>query len=126
MLPWLQEQIKRDKHSVEHLADCSKCMERLDVRTRQTLACGWEQAAQPSFAWRHIGYSGPTPTVCPGYSCGLPQVAEAARAFVHWERGTLRDRFSTDTLPEPFLDALEILQVESNAVQSWMWEQRRE
>ncbi len=33
------------------------------------------------------GYSGPEPTVCPGYTTSLPEVIETAILRRHWEKG---------------------------------------
>jgi hypothetical protein len=119
MLPWLQEQSKREPASVEHLQDCGPCKQRYPSEVRRDMGCAYEPDQERTFMWRHIGDSGPKPTTCAGYTTKLPMVREVAASYIHWEKGTLEQRFRGHELPEPLLDALEILHVNVSEVQSW-------
>ena len=59
-----------------------------------------------------------TPTVCPGYTTRLPEVIEAARARLHWSKGSL-DHFVRGYATEQLVIAIEIGESTSNEVQSW-------
>lgn len=83
----------------------------LGKETRQAMGCGWEpkdpkipvQPWSPSSlagndTWRCISKDTPEPTVCPGFSCSLPETIEIARAHTHWATGGgLRDYCDTPT-----------------------------
>ena len=87
-------------------------MANLSSEKRQELGCGFEplpteilrpfcQPASPR------GYSGPAPTVCPGYSTSLPEVLEIARGHTHWKVGSLRD-YTGDRPSAAMMRGLEI------------------
>lgn len=59
---------------------------------RQGWACGYELPPAPNvpvMAWSGLGYSGPQPTICPGYTTSLPETIECARAWKWWSKGQL-------------------------------------
>ncbi len=120
MLPWLQEKMRREPSAVEYTQDCSACMKKYGADVRRELGCGFEHDRKGrSFVWNHEGNPGEPPTMCPGYTTKLPMVREVAASYIHWEKGTLEQRFRGHELPEPLLDALEILHGNVSEVQSW-------
>ena len=58
------------------------------------------------------------PSVCPGYTTQLPQVWEAIRGLKHWSKGSLRE-FCGGQPTDAMLMAIEIVDAEVNAQQSW-------
>jgi hypothetical protein len=85
---------------------------------RQTMRCGHEPPlpverdehgveryrGQTVEAWRGAN-------VCAGYACELPEVAEVARCFLQWEKGTLADFLDGRPPGHMLLEALGALQV---------------
>jgi hypothetical protein len=62
------------------------------IQVRQGWGCGYEPAAAdgaPVMPWSGLGYSGPPPTVCPGYTTSLPETLEIARAWRWWSKSQL-------------------------------------
>jgi len=92
-------------------------MDRLPANTRRLLACGYLPPHVLGHAWSGCGYDGSDPTVCPGYSTSLPEVAEANRAHFHWSKGNLvaLHREPSDAI----LRCVEILEGSRGAVTSW-------
>lgn len=57
---------------------------------RQGWGCGLELAPEPTvpvMPWSGLGYDGPAPTVCPGYTTSLAETIEIARAWKWWTKG---------------------------------------
>lgn len=102
-------------------------MESLSEEQRQLGACGFLPAPAERLrpfvqAWQGLGYSGPKPTVCPGYTTNLPETIEAARAH-YWKRD-LRS-FTEGEQPTPALVmAVEIYEGATGECQSWCMENR--
>lgn len=95
------------------MLDCANCLERVDEPLRREMGCGWLTRGddEPVMPWRHSDdRGGHTFTTCPGYTTEIPEVADIAHAYAHWEKGQLRD-----ALPEgqgasrALIDGLEIL-----------------
>jgi hypothetical protein len=108
LLPWFQEALRTEPDQHRDIADCSKCMETTDVHSRRALGCGWEPAldgAEPATLKSNVEV-----TVCPGYSCKLPEVVEVASAYAHWEKGTLSARLDGAEPTPQLLDGLVVLQ----------------
>lgn len=99
---------------------------------RQYMACGYEPALDPTrvrltiwnppaaTATGNVGYRGPNPTVCPGYTTRLPEVQETALLRLHWENGVLRDACGGETPTEETLSLIVVLQGAYNALQRWV------
>jgi hypothetical protein len=126
LLPWLQEAARSDADSVAHFTDCTRCLTMLSPSTRQAIGCGFLPPRDDARAWVHRG-ADPTaldglPEVCPGYACKLPEVVEASRARLHWEKGTLRERCGGEPT-DATLAALEELEVAAGHCQAWTVEQ---
>lgn len=115
LLPWLQERIRNDRDVVEYLIDCDKCRMSTTETIRQAMGCGWEPRSElvQIRPWQHQGYTGEPPTTCVGYTSKLPEVAEIARARLHWTKG------SHDGLTENVLRGIEILEGAVNESGSW-------
>jgi hypothetical protein len=98
-------------------------MKARDQQTRQLLGCGFEpppaehvrHLVQP---WNGLGYSGPKPTVCPGYSTHLPEVIEAARAWFHWNKGALNS-FARGVPSAALIDCIEYLDAAVEECKTW-------
>lgn len=90
------------------------------------MGCGYEPeppAGFPVKPWDHesrIEANEPPPTVCPGYTCGLPEVIEASHARLHWSKGALK-LYAKKPTPQ-LLSAITILEREINRVQDWAME----
>jgi len=59
---------------------------------RQGWGCGYEPPAPPNIPvmpWSGLGYKGPTPTACPGFTTTLPETIEIARAWRWWSKSQL-------------------------------------
>jgi len=110
---------------VAHLGDCTRCKELHDEPSRRAMACGWLPLDPDARGWVHEGQKPPPGVkfddwhpVCPGYSCGLPDVIEVSRLHAHWKHGALRD--ACDGQPtEAVLSSVLILDAQQNAVESW-------
>ena len=103
-------------------------MKSLDEEQRQLAGCGYlppprEQLRKFVQAWGGLGYSGPKPTVCPGYSTGLPETIEIARGRFHWNKGSLTD-FCGDKPTDAMLLGVEIVEGAINECQSWCMDNR--
>lgn len=89
---------------------------------RRALGCGYEPRRervhltmwQPPTSNGKVGYDGPEPTVCAGYTTSLPEVIETALARMHWLKGNVPLVHDSD-----LHDALVILDSAYNAVQHW-------
>ena len=93
---------------------------------RQTLGCGYLPQLPDATPWLHRGMDVErlegTPPACPGYVCKLPEISEAARARLHWEKGTLTERCGGEPT-EATLSALEELELAANACEAWRIEE---
>jgi hypothetical protein len=79
------------------------------------MACGYEPATERGIAWR--GASSLSPTVCPGYTCKLPEVIEVSRLRAHWKVGALG--LAADQPTPQLLDAILELDWSINEVEAW-------
>ncbi len=125
LLTWWQEAISRNL--LGDKSNCEACMKSLSEETRQLAKCGYappltDSRAKFAEAWSGLGYSGPKPTVCPGYSTSLPETIEIARARLHWSKGALTE-FGGKPSPALMM-GIEILEGASNECQSWCLENR--
>jgi len=69
-------------------------MQKTPLLNRQLAGCPYAAAPAPALLpmvspWCGLGYKGPKPTVCPGYTTQLPEVIEGARARLYWSKGEL-------------------------------------
>jgi hypothetical protein len=125
VLAWLHETQRRDPTSVRRYFDCDGCMQTSTREQRQSIGCGWEPPRPPELGppliWDHtarVSSAKDRTTVCPGYSCGLPEVVEASHAHLHWSKGHLRDL--TRTPPsKALLRGIEVLEIERGRVEDW-------
>lgn len=119
-LPWLQRQLRDDKNSVAHLADCGKCKQMTTTVIRQSMGCGYEPA-HPGIEprpWSHAGFSGEQPKACPGFTTKLPEVIEIARVRMHAKNGMARDFLGGDAT-ENVLRGIEILEGSDGEASCW-------
>jgi hypothetical protein len=86
-------------------------MQSLPETTRRQLACGHLPPSPSGKAWtpRYHVERGVTATVCPGYTCRLPEVQETVTAYVQWEQGTLTEYLNGEPPSRPLLEALATL-----------------
>jgi len=125
--------------------DCTSCKKTVPLDQRKHLRCGWikggvvrdEDDHEKVFGdWKkplmYRGVRGSTyggrlgPTTCPGYSCGLPQVIEVARAWGWEKRGSLAFQIEArEWLVTPaFLDLVDLFSSEQAESERWDFEQR--
>lgn len=91
-LPWFYEALRRSPDEMALLGDCSECKRTRPRAARVSMGCGYEPApasGTPVIVWTHEGWKHEPATICPGYSCRLPEVLEIARARLHWDKGQL-------------------------------------
>jgi hypothetical protein len=91
---------------------------------RQLVGCGYEPPAAkhlPIVAWAGLGYSGPRPTTCPGYTCNLPEVIEVARARIHWKNGAIA-AFVGGHPTDEMMIGIEVLEGSYNELERWCFE----
>lgn len=120
-LPWITWKRRESPGSVEHLFDCGRCQERYTPAQRQLMGCGWEPPIEGATTWwPRDGLDDEPPDTCIGYLIRLPEVSEAARAFVHWERGTLNERFGGLPPTTGLLDVLEALHNSGKELDSYI------
>jgi len=105
------------------MGKCETCMEQLTTETRQLMGCPLAPAPPPRAAglvkpWQGLGYAGPSPAVCPGYTVQLPEVIETARARLHWRMGELRS-FCGGAAPGALLERIEILEGAARELEEW-------
>lgn len=108
-------------HAVSHLMDCDKCQESYKPEERQMMGCGFEDPIEGATTWwPRDGLEDDPPDVCIGYLMRLPEVRETARAMIHWERGTLSERFMGAEISTALLDALEALHGSGRELEAWL------
>ncbi len=106
--------------------------------TRQQLGCGFAPLpAEHLMRFRRVpspcGYKGTArkledgrettePETCPGYTTGLPEVIEVARARFHWKQGGPRAIGIDDWQDHPLTIGIEILEGASNEAEHWRYE----
>ncbi len=100
-------------------------MEKRDVQSRQLDGCGYLPPPEKNLLpfvrpWQGLGYSGPEPTVCPGYSTNLPETQEIARAHMHWGKGALSQFLQGRPPSESMLIGIEILESELHKFEDWI------
>lgn len=121
-LPWFESAARDEAMSVAMFRNCEKCMRDYPRSQRQEMACGYEEPIAGALAWRHRGYAcdeETQPTTCPGYTTRLPEVIEAARAYVHWEKGELGSFVGRKPPHRHLLTLVEVVAGEANAVNAW-------
>jgi len=126
LFAWIQEANNRDL--LGPMAKCETCMESLEEEQRQLAKCGYappltDSRAPFAAAWGGLGYSGPKPTVCPGYSTSLPETIEILRARLHWSKGSLRE-FCGGKPTDALMVGIEIAEGAENERQTWCAENR--
>lgn len=103
-------------------------MKSLSEENRQLAKCGYlpqltGPRAQFAETWCGLGYSGASPTICPGYSTSLPETIEIARGRLHWSKGALTE-FCGGKPSDAMLMGIEICEGASNECQSWCMSNR--
>lgn len=97
-------------------------METTQAQIRQTMGCAYEPPPdEPLRPFVHIAVPAGCevePTVCAGYSTKLPEVIEAARARLHWSKGSL-DHFCRGYATQQLLMAIEVHDAAINETQAW-------
>lgn len=73
--------------------------------------------------WAGLGYSGPDPTICPGYTTNLPETQEIARAHMHWKNGALTAWLQGKAASEALLIGIEHVEAQVNAFEAWSMEE---
>lgn len=106
------------------LSDCERCMNELTTERRYVLGCGYLPPAPPQLApfvrpWQGLGYNGPRPTTCPGYTTQLPVVIELVRAHRHWAKGQLEAFCGTRAVPEAVLLGVEQFESAVGDFEAW-------
>lgn len=105
------------------ISNCDTCKASQPVSVRASIGCGYEREVERSIAWSHR--SGKcAPATCAGYLVRLPEVIEAARARLHWSKGSLRD-FCASQPSENILLAVEIVESAAGEVESYVMSERR-
>lgn len=106
-------------------------MQNVNRQTRQGLGCGFEPApaagipvapwgpSRSKLGYRHGTEEQPSPSMCAGYLVHLPEVIEASRARVHWNKGAIVPFCDGGRPTEPLLVAIEVLESECNAFEHW-------
>jgi hypothetical protein len=117
-LPWLELAARDNPQTVAHLRNCETCKMERSVASRQEMGCGFEPPSPFALPWRHPGYEGEPPTVCPGYTTALPEAREIAWAHWHSERQSWRDVVGARAHPH-LIAGIEIFAAEVAGVQRW-------
>lgn len=85
------------------------------------MGCGWEAPSEfASTWWPRDGLDDDPPDTCIGYLIRLPELHEASRAMIHWERGTLRERFGGAEVTQVLLDVLETIHGSSKELERYL------
>jgi len=83
------------------------------------MGCGWEPSVEGATTWwPRDALDDDPPDTCIGYLIRLPELQEAARAMIHWERGTLRERFGGLEPTGALLDVLETIHRSANELEA--------
>jgi hypothetical protein len=114
---------KTDHQNSHRYLHCPECAASRGVRAEW--GCGHLPAAERTGTfpgrseWPRVDSD-----ICPGYLIALPQIGEAIRAHSWWTRGELGTLLGGE-LPTPVaIDAIDILQSEVGALESWAIRQR--
>lgn len=124
--------IERDAFTYRPYTDCAKCMQENPPLTRQMMGCGWEPPPQPGIPVRALDHDARLSIdmtheereskrnqLCPGYTCGLPEVVEASRARVWRDKGSLRDFTKGEQPSDALMLAIDILDAETARATDW-------
>lgn len=102
-------------------------MEETPQIERQGMGCGFEPPAPPLVGvriWDNVARdperNAPL-TVCPGYTCGLPEVRETSFARLHWKHQQA-STWARGPLTEQQISAIEVLEMSSQASEQWALE----
>lgn len=118
MLPRLQEAARRNPHAVEHLRNCTRCMQSNPAQTRQWMACAYESPVDGARAWQSPDYTGLDLSTCPGYTTSLPEVMETAEVRFYLNKGSLPSLIGGE-VTENIRHAVTILESSDNEVVNW-------
>jgi hypothetical protein len=93
------------------------------VEQRQQMGCGYETAISGAEPWSPSNVfvlwpADDEPTVCPGYTTRLPEVLEAARARIHWQKGAIELACGGEPPSEQLVALVEQLEVAFCSVQA--------
>jgi hypothetical protein len=89
---------------------------------RQGWACGYElapPAGTPVMPWSGLGYEGPAPTICAGYTTTLPETIEAARAWKWWSKGQLDVFLRGEVASDPIVFGIETFDYAVATFERW-------
>lgn len=89
---------------------------------RQGWGCGYELPPAASVVvvpWSGLGYDGPAPTVCTGYSTSLPETIEIARAWKWWTKGQLDTFVDGAPVNDPLKVGIELFEAAVGAFERW-------
>lgn len=81
------------------------------------IGCGYEEPIEGATPWAHPGAPS-KPTICVGYTTGLPVVREVTWLSLHWERGSLAQRMGGEP-DETDWQRLEAYENARSQCQSW-------
>jgi hypothetical protein len=98
-------------------------MRTLPKQMRQQMACGYEVAAPPGIeaqAWSGLGYKGPAPATCPGYTTTLPEVIEVARAWRWWDKGELARFVRGDEVSDDLILGIDVFEGAVRELERWL------
>jgi hypothetical protein len=133
--PFLRIQRRRNASAYDRYFDCGKCMRQNSTHERQMIGCGFEPRVDGAAPCPLPGFEGRLledeaaalaegrlprrePSVCPGFSCGLPEVIETTHAHF-WKGGELM-HFTRGELATPaLLAAITEYQGALNEAESW-------
>lgn len=106
--------------------DCSKCKSNPHIE-RERFRCGFLPRSRwigptPAGVLYVPGTALKDPLCCPGYLAQLPAVHEVARAWGHWDKGQLWQRY-TDP-PEQLVELVELFNQERAGAESYYLDEK--
>lgn len=106
---------------------CEACRETRPAHVRQLWRCAYEAPVDHGQAWNGLGYDGPDPQTCPGYTTRLPETIELARAWRWWDKGQL-DRFigQGGELTDGARIGIELFEGQVRALESFIIKEQRD
>ena len=100
--------------------NCDNCVSDVPVLSRQRyMGCAYLPPVDVRIRQVEGAPLTVLPSVCPGYSCALPEVQEVRSLHIHWSKGALTQRLDEDQPTSLLMGLIEVYEGAQNAAESY-------